>query len=310
MVRSKVRAGAPPAAASAGRAAIAGRIGRELVGIDRRCQRALIEPGARDVGVRDRLRARHDVDGGRGDIREIQRSRLLAAPMRELELVEKLRRPRPVRFGHREAQRDARDAALVAVDQDRRHRGLAGLHAVRAKMPHRLFLDGRERDAVHAPHPRQPRGQLHAGIQRPLIVSADHDEAVAAAERRGDCGDQALAGLERRDVERLRVDEPLHEAVRAADENRDADRGRLRHVAVADDERQRQRRGFVAEARREIAWRPRHRPAWAMAGTMTRAATGSARPSPLVSRVRLVAPTSAVSERPRADIGLHTAAEG
>ena len=235
-----------------GPAAVARRIGRELVGVDGRCERALIETGARDGGVRDRLRARQDVDRRRGDIREIQRARLLAAPMREFELFEHLCSTRTVRIGHRDAQVDARDAALVAVDQDRRHRGIAGLHAVRADVTQRLFLDGRERDAVHAPHPRQPGGQLHGGIHRPVVVPSDHRESVAAPEWRGNNGDQALSGLERRDVERLRIDERLNEAIRTAHEDRDADRGRLRHVAVADDERQRQPGRVVTEPRRDV----------------------------------------------------------
>ena len=128
---------------------------------------------------------------------------------------------------------------------------------MRADVTQRLFLDSRERDAVHAPHPRQPGGQLHCGIHRPIVVPSDHDESVAASEWRSNGDDQALSWLERRDVERLRIDERLDEAIRAAHEDRDADRRRLHHVAVADDERQREPGCVVTEARREVRRRLR-----------------------------------------------------
>ena len=138
------------------------------------------------------------------------------------------------------------------------------------------------------PHTRGRRAASSiARVQRPLVVAADHDEAVAAAERRGDGRDQPLTRLERGDVDASCVDETLDEPIRRA--RRESAR-RWRRAA------RRRCRGRPAAAsapsfRSRDAprgwWRPRRRPASGVAGTMTRAATTSARPSPLVSRVRL-----------------------
>ena len=97
LVRSNVRAGAEPAACSAalgGPAAIAGRIGRELVGVDRRCQRALIQAGPRDVDMRDDSFAPDTTSMAVvATFVKFSVLRLQAAAMRALEIFEQPSRP-------------------------------------------------------------------------------------------------------------------------------------------------------------------------------------------------------------------------
>ena len=65
-------------------------------------------------------------------------------------------------------------------------------------------------------------------------------------------GDESLSRLERTDVDRAAIDERLHERVAASDEDGNADRCRLRHVARFDDDRQRQRRRLESEATGDV----------------------------------------------------------
>jgi hypothetical protein len=167
--------------------------------------------------------------------------------MGALEIVEQLRRSLNFRLGNSKVKADARDPALVAVDNHRGDCGAAGVDAVSSEIADRLFFDTGQRDAVHAPHARQARRQFDPRVQRPLIVAADYHQAVAAAERRGDRRNQALARMERADVDRLAVDQTLDELIRSADENRDDDGRGLRNFSVAKDERQRQRGCFVTD---------------------------------------------------------------
>ncbi len=127
-----------------------------------------------------------------------------------------------------------------------------GIDPVAPEIADRLLLNGRQRDSVHAPDARQARRQLGPRVQRPFIVAADHDKAVAAAERRGDRRDQPLARMERGDVDRLAVDQALDELIRPAHENRHDDGSGLRDFPVAKNQRQRQRRCFVTDTGRKV----------------------------------------------------------
>src|SRR4030095_13261284 len=93
-------------------APLAGRVGREFIGIDRWCQRPLIESGARHVRMTDHLRVTDAIDWRCGDVREVERFRFLSAAMRKLQILERLCRTRTLGFGNVHTQVDACDAAL------------------------------------------------------------------------------------------------------------------------------------------------------------------------------------------------------
>ena len=240
-------------AAACGSAAIAGRIRRELVGIDRRRQRPLVQTRARHLRMAGHFGVAHEIDRGRRDVREVERLRLLTAPVCEIEVLERLRRAHGVAFRHIDAKVHPRHAALVAVDEHRGDARCAAGDPVKAQIADRLIADRGQRDPAHPPCTRQACRQLDARIERPLIVSADDDESrCAGAERRGDGRDETLSRFQAREIDRALIAEPLHEAILAADENRHTDRRRLRDVVVAHDQRQRQRRRLVPETRRQV----------------------------------------------------------
>ena len=175
-----------------------------------------------------------------------------------VDVVERILRKCPAaqrRTGNVDAQRDPCDAALVAVDDERRNQRVADVDAARSQIANGLLFNRRQRDAGHSPHAWQPRRELHACVHGPFIVAADHDQTIAASERRRDGRNQTLARFEDSDVDDAGVDELFDEPILATDENRRGDCRRLFDLVVADDDRQRQCGRVVSETRREVRGR-------------------------------------------------------
>ena len=145
-----------------------------------------------------------------------------------------------------------REAAAIAVDEDRGQRRTPHLHLATAQIARNVILERRDRDARHVPEPGQtPREHVGSG-KRALVVSSCHDQGDSRpTEWRRHGGNQALPFRQFLKIDRPARCEPLDDCVVAADQN--GQRTCWRLLTISPDERHRQRRRLEPETRGDVA---------------------------------------------------------
>jgi hypothetical protein len=230
------------------------RFRREFVRVDRRGQRPHVHARSRDRDGASHPAVHEEVDARARGLGEVQRLRPLAPAVGGVHALERGDRPGHVGRGEVRVDPDDGDAAPFGVhgERDDMHNGRS--HAVGLQEAGDLLFDGAEGDARHRPQPRHPGGEFHGGGERAGVVAPDDGDARRAPGREGDQADEALAGSQRRQVERALVGQPPDVAIPAADENREG-RGVWRRAVVTADDGQGDRGGLPSEAGGDVGGR-------------------------------------------------------
>ncbi len=149
----------------------------------RRRQRARVQSGSAHGRLAGLPARRPDLHHCGGVVRVVQCLRLEAAPVGEVEILDRLRGPRDVTRGDVDPERHPRQTAAIAVHNHRAHAADGAGHRAALQVRAGLALHLADARAGRAPEPRQIHRQLVGRVQGAVIVGADDGNPVRAAER-------------------------------------------------------------------------------------------------------------------------------